>query len=55
MIQKMWEMKVAKVKSDEYMVLNMFIVNKEVIRIHYLTSRNTWSPWKSDARIFYSQ
>ena len=47
--------KVAKVKSDERMVINFGEDENGEERKKYLTPRMKWSSWKVDGKVFYSE
>lgn len=49
------KLKVAKIKSDEWMVVRMVENEDEEPEIEYMTSRLTWSKWKSDWKIYFSE
>lgn len=51
----MWEMKIARLKADEYMIIRVDMEEWEVKKIEYLTSDMKWSRWKVDAKIYFNQ
>ena len=51
----MWKTKVAKIKGDEYMILNLFMEDGEVLKVEYLSSNGRWSQRKSEAKIFFTE
>ena len=51
----MWESKVAKIKSDEYIVLRVKKEEGEVREMEYLTSGSTRSRWRIDAKVFFTE
>ena len=51
----MWESKIAKIKSDEYIILRVKMEGDEVMEMEYLTSNSWRSRWKSDARVYFTE